>query len=88
MARQTETSHTEQQSNIQQTSTPPSRPPRARDNQLIVFDSALTTNRGANLQSFTSNERVYLDMSHLSARFSHSTPNSLNFESAIEPSHL
>jgi hypothetical protein len=78
--RQTQVGQTDGHTNIQMDnlSSPPPRPPRARDNQLITFDPTFTT----------SNERVFLNMSHLSARFSHSTPTSLNFESVLEPSNV
>jgi hypothetical protein len=88
MATQTETRQTDGQSNAQldNLSSPPARPPRARDNQLIDFNPTSIVTQEINRQRYPTNERVFLNMSHCSARFSHSTPNSLNFESVLEPS--
>jgi hypothetical protein len=78
--RPTDIEHTESQD---RSSSPPQRPPRARDAQLIDF------NRGADAQSNSSNGHVFLSMGpNLSARFSHSTPTSLDFNSVLEPSNV
>jgi hypothetical protein len=81
--------HTTSQSQV--TPTPPIRPPRARDNCLMSFD---------NLEMYNFNRETTSDLSSLErvlnsggmrvtgAKFSHSTPTSLNYESVLEPSNV
>jgi hypothetical protein len=76
-------------------SSPPPRPPRARDIQLIDFNRTTSNielaniDRGADVHSDSSNGRVFFSMGpNLSARFSHSTPTSLSFNSVLEPSNV
>jgi hypothetical protein len=74
---------------------PPQRPPRARDAQLIDFNGIASNiemaniNREQDAQSNCSNGHVFFTMGpNLSARFSHSTPTSLDFNSVLEPSNV